>query len=98
VFADSQFLQPHPETNSPPSRDLYFHDYSGPGAMGFFTLARHGRNSPAHSSMPVAPGEPLGPWYNNLACFDGHVERAKLDDLWKFYWKKEWVPPATRPK
>src|SRR5262249_36896410 len=95
VFADSQTVHSGPETNSPPSRDLYFDDYPGVNAMGCFTIARHGQKGTAHGSLPVEPGESLSPWVNTLACFDGHVERAKLDDLWRFYWNKEWVPPVT---
>jgi hypothetical protein len=53
--------------------------------MKIYQIARHGRRAPVRGSTPVAPGEPLGPWVNHLSCFDGHVERAKLDDLWSFY-------------
>jgi hypothetical protein len=48
--------------------------------------------------MPVEPGKTLGPWVNNLTCFDGHVERTKLDNLWNYYWHKGWAPPARRPE
>jgi hypothetical protein len=97
IFGDGQTGEAIPETDSSALRDLYWQDGGSLLAMRYFTLARHGRSGPVRSSMPVAPGEPLGPWFNNLACFDGHVERVKLDDLWKFYWHKEWVPPTVRP-
>jgi len=32
----------------------------------------------------------------NLGLVDGHVEMAKLPDLWSYYWHKDWgkqVPP-----
>jgi hypothetical protein len=28
---------------------------------------------------------------------DGHVEFAKLDKLWEFYWHNGYRPPARRP-
>jgi prepilin-type N-terminal cleavage/methylation domain-containing protein len=95
VFGDAANYIQIPLESNPPSRDLYFADL--PSDISHYTLARHGSRGTAHSSVPVAPGAPLGPWLNHLACFDGHVERARLDDLWKFYWHKNWVPPATRP-
>jgi hypothetical protein len=48
--------------------------------------------------MPVEPGKSLGPWVNNMVCYDGHVERAKLDSLWKYYWHKGWEPSPKRPE
>jgi hypothetical protein len=33
----------------------------------------------------------------DLVCFDGHVESAKLEKLWGFYWNFNYAPPAQRP-
>ena len=98
VFADANYHTAQPEESAEPARDLYFpFNNIGINQMHWFTLARHGRRGPTRSSLPVAPGQPLGPWVNHLACFDGHVERAKLDNLWNYYWHKEWTPPPVRP-
>lgn len=98
VFCDSATFTDGPTATNSPSRDLYSPADQGYVNISDFQLARHGRRSPARQSMPVAPGESLGPWVNNMACYDGHVERAKLDNLWNYYWHKGWMPPATRPK
>lgn len=101
VFADATTHTAAPFETKPPARDLYNYnkDLTGVGLtdMGWFTLARHGPKGTAHSSVPVAPGESLAPWVNHLVCYDGHVERVKLDNLWHYYWHKEWVPPPVRP-
>lgn len=31
-----------------------------------------------------------------LACYDGHVQPVRLDNLWKFSWHKLWIPPSKR--
>jgi prepilin-type N-terminal cleavage/methylation domain-containing protein len=97
LFGDCQSLYAYPMTNNPPARDLYFDSKAIPDSMKTFTIARHGPKGTAHRSLPVAPGESLGSWRNTLACYDGHVERPKLDKLWNYYWHAEWEPPPTRP-
>ncbi len=98
VFCDSATFTAGPmETNSP-AKDIYYPANLGVISISDYQLARHGSRGPAHQSMPVAPGASLGPWVNNMACYDGHVERAKLDNLWNFYWHKGWEPPLTRPQ
>jgi prepilin-type N-terminal cleavage/methylation domain-containing protein len=97
IFGDGTSEEAAPETNSPAPRDLYWQRDIGLTFMHYFAIARHGRGGPARSSLPVEPGQPLGPWFNNMVLYDGHVERVRLDDLWKLYWHKEWVPPVVRP-
>jgi prepilin-type N-terminal cleavage/methylation domain-containing protein/prepilin-type processing-associated H-X9-DG protein len=66
-----------------------------PWAMAGFTIPRHGSrpstistNHPASAKLPGAI---------NVAFYDGHVETAKLERLWSFYWHKDYVRPAKRP-
>ena len=33
-----------------------------------------------------------------MGLADGHVELAKLENLWNYYWHRDWEPPATRPQ
>ncbi|MCI0538226.1 MAG: type II secretion system GspH family protein [Verrucomicrobiales bacterium] len=98
VFCDSASFSAGPLVTSSPARDLYNPGASGAVNISDYQLARHGSRGPARASMPVEPGKSLGPWLNNMACYDGHVERAKLDNLWKYYWHKGWEPPAKRPE
>jgi prepilin-type N-terminal cleavage/methylation domain-containing protein/prepilin-type processing-associated H-X9-DG protein len=60
-----------------------------------FTIPRHGsrpgripREHPVDQKLPGAI---------NVAFYDGHVESAKLERLWSFYWHKDYLPPAKRP-
>lgn len=98
IFSDSQAPSNYPRTNSPPSRDLYFSSYPGVDSMSFLTIARHGSGGTAHNSKPVTPDTNLGAWFDNVGCFDGHVDRVKLNNLWQYYWNKGWVVPPSIPK
>ena len=85
-----------PSATDPPARNLYLGD--GPaGGISRYTIARHGNSSPRGAARNVPAGQKL-PGAINVACMDGHVELAPLEKLWKFYWHKDYVPPATRPK
>jgi len=97
VFAECLVEETLAMSFHPPGRDLYTaYDYSA-SWMALFTIARHGGRGTAHGSLPVAPGEPLGPYVNNIVFFDGHVQATKLDHLWNLYWHAQWEPPAVRP-
>src|SRR5688572_23961919 len=98
VFCDSASFSALPLVTSNPARDLYSPNIGESLTFSNFQLARHGSRGPAHASMPVEPGKSLGPWVNNIVCYDGHVERAKLDTLWNYYWHKGWEPPSKRPE
>ena len=84
-----------PSASDFPARNLASGDTSFPGMMSDFTIPRHGSrpskvstNYPASSKLPGAI---------NVAFYDGHVETAKLERLWSFYWHKDYVPPVKRP-
>lgn len=96
VFGDSMWVDAWPDTNDVPARNLYLGD--GPaGGMGRYTIARHGETSPKSAPRSVPAGQRL-PGAINVACCDGHVELARLDVLWSFYWHRKYNPPATRPR
>jgi hypothetical protein len=82
----------------PPGRNSYtVYDPAEFHTFAYLTIARHGGRGTAHGSLPVAPGQPLGPYVNQITFFDGHVERIKLDHLWNLHWHNQWQPPAVRP-
>jgi len=95
-LADAMWVDAWPEEIDTPARDLYLGN--GPsGGMGRYTIGRHGGTTPRSAPRNVPAGQPL-PGSINIACSDGHVELARLEKLWGFYWHKGYVPPATRPK
>lgn len=97
VFADSQVFSVIPLLEDPPARDLYFDFNARAQSMARLTMARHGKLGTARSSLPAPAGSSLHPWFNNVAFFDGHVDRVKLDNLWNYYWHAQWVIPERRP-
>jgi prepilin-type N-terminal cleavage/methylation domain-containing protein len=94
VFADSITLTTGPLMDSRPTKDLYYDHNIRVDNMSDFQIGRHGRSAPLRSSTPVGTNEYFGGWVNNMVCFDGHVERAKLDQLWKYTWHKNWELPS----
>lgn len=97
VFGDSLAVAPWPRTNSVPPRDLYADAHPGIDKIRDFAIGRHGSRATLKRSHPIEPGASMGPWRNNIFCFDGHVERARLNDLWSFTWSVGWVPPPAIP-
>ncbi len=99
VFADAtrSYLRPTLETRFPPDDLHYSENGNSNDSMARATVARHGGSGPARKNIPVSPGQSLGPYVNQIAFFDGHVEKVKLDHLWRFHWHKHWTPLATRP-
>jgi len=65
---------------------------SGTGQMmGRVLIARHGAKPPGAAPTSAAfPGGLVGGV--NAACCDGHVEYAKLPQLWTYYWHALSVP------
>lgn len=97
VFTDGVWLDSWPRTNDVPPVNLYL-GYTGNGnSIGRITIPRHGgfraqnapRNFDRTQKMPGAI---------NLFCYDGHVEQSRLENLWDYYWNKDWIPTATRPQ
>jgi len=97
IFAESLVDETLTWPTHPPGRDLYTAYDISASWMAWFTMARHGGPGTAHGSLPVAPGQSLGPYVNNIAFIDGHVQATKLDHLWNLYWHAQWEPPAVRP-
>ena len=93
---DAMWVDAWPLATDKPARNLYEGDGVA-GGIGRYCIARHGNSSGRAAPRKVDPGAPL-PGAVGLSCMDGHVETAKLDKLWDFYWHRNYVPPATRPK
>lgn len=63
--------------------------------IGRAVISRHGV-SLAVGSLTLSGKQPL-PGFINMALVDGHVERAKLQTLWGYYWNANYIPPNVRP-
>jgi prepilin-type N-terminal cleavage/methylation domain-containing protein len=96
VFGDAMWVDAWPVATDTPARNLYLGD-GPPGGMSRYTIARHGGSSARAAARNVPTGQKL-PGSINLVCADGHVELARLENLWNLYWHKGYVPPNTRPK
>ena len=85
-----------PRATDMPASNLASGVFPGPPwSMAGFTIPRHGSRP---SKVPTNyPGSSRLPGAINVAFYDGHVETARLERLWSFYWHKDYVPPAKRP-
>jgi len=68
-------------------------DYRG---MTTFTIARHGSRSASAAPRWVDISKPI-PGMIQMALYDGHVEKARLENLWNYYWSQNWWIPNPRP-
>jgi len=95
VFADCRRFGGNPVETDTPARNLYL------GAdnpeMARFTIARHRISSPSAAPTSVPAGQPLSGAIS-MGFADGHVEMVKLENLWSYYWGKNWVVPSPRPQ
>ncbi len=98
VFGDSVWVDCWPKEDDPPAKDLYngYHGGGFDGRIGRLTIPRHGGAVAARAPREFDATEVL-PGSVNIACFDGHVELSKLENLWNYYWNRKWVPPNPRP-
>jgi prepilin-type processing-associated H-X9-DG protein len=96
VFADAIFCYAFPSPHDIPAADLY----AGSGTtyiwIGWFTIARHGSRPASAAPRSVDISKPL-PGMINVALYDGHVEKTKLENLWNYYWNATWVVASPRP-
>lgn len=94
MFMDANWPDTWPKATDMPPRDLRAGD---PGtAMGRLTLARHGGKAASSAPKQVDIKQKLpGSIYMTFA--DGHAELVSLENLWKFYWHRDYRPPAKRP-
>jgi len=64
---------------------------AGGGSMGRFLIDRHGGIPPSRAPSSVAANARI-PGAVNIGMFDGHVEKAPLQNLWRYYWTVNWTP------
>ena len=94
-FADSRRFGGNPLETDTPARNLY--TGADNPSMARFTIARHKMTSPQSAPQLVPAGQKL-PGAINMGFADGHVEMVNLENLWNYYWCKNWVIPSPRPQ
>jgi prepilin-type N-terminal cleavage/methylation domain-containing protein/prepilin-type processing-associated H-X9-DG protein len=96
VFADGNGHDTSPLPTDRPSSDLYTGgaDFE---KISVLTIARHGNRSSSAAPRRVDTTQRL-PGAINVALFDGHVEKAPLENLWNYYWNATWQIPSPRPR
>jgi prepilin-type N-terminal cleavage/methylation domain-containing protein len=99
VFFDENWVDVWPWETDLPYRNLYTGQPFGvsPNQMGRCTIARHGSRSASSGPRDFDISGQM-PGAINMGLADGHTELVKLEDLWNYYWHRDWQPPATRPK
>jgi prepilin-type N-terminal cleavage/methylation domain len=99
VFVDAVWPDMWPNPTDAPIANLYegTGDVGGPGPVTRATIARHGGKGPGAAPRNAAVNRSF-PGAVNISLADGHVELAKLDNLWLYRWHLNYNPPAKRPQ
>lgn len=101
IFMDSMWVDVWPEETDPPATDFYNGAlFIGPNLVGpicRITIARHWGRSAKSAPRYVDTTQRL-PGGIDLGFYDGHVDLSAVENLWSFYWHKDYVPPAVRPQ
>ena len=95
-FADAIWVDAWPLETDRPAVNLFDGDKFVDGGLSRIAIPRHG--VPPSQAFKTFDRKNTLPGTVNLCCADNHVEVARLETLWSFYWHKTWNPPATRPK
>jgi prepilin-type N-terminal cleavage/methylation domain-containing protein/prepilin-type processing-associated H-X9-DG protein len=95
MFMDSTWINLDPVETDSPARDLYNGGSSQEG-MPRICIARHGSSAAGSAPKNVPIGAVL-PGAINIGFVDGHAEMVKLQNLWTYYWHRNWQTPSVRP-
>ena len=97
IFVDAVWVDMWPWETDFPATDLYLSSgTANPASLNRCAIPRHGGKAPATAPRNYPINQKL-PGSVNVAFTDGHVESAKLDNLWTYYWHLNYVPPVKRP-
>jgi len=99
MFMDSAWINFDPLETDSPARNLY-NPLTGTDAasegMPRVCIARHGGLPASSAPQNVLPGTVL-PGAINIGFVDGHAQQVKLQNLWTYYWHRDWQTPSVRP-
>ena len=104
VYADGIWEDACPTESDAPAQDLWrganwlSGSRKGGYEMGRMTIRRHGGRTVASTTLYTANWNVSPPPGSvNIGLFDGHVENARLPDLWSYCWHKNWGKAAIYP-
>ena len=91
VLGDSVWVDAYPTSSDRAARDLYQgNPTSAGGAMGRYTIVRHGSAPVSPTTVPM--GQSLPNASISIAFDDGHVDMVKIGNLWSLYWNNKDTP------
>jgi len=95
LFADAIWVDAWPVETDLPARNLFNGDSFAGGGLSRIAIPRHA----AANSSALKNWNPKNtlPGAVDVGFMDNHVESARLEKLWSFYWHSKWNPPAKRP-
>jgi prepilin-type N-terminal cleavage/methylation domain-containing protein len=100
VFMDSAWINLFPLASDSPPSSLY-DPMDNPGSdqdgLTRVCIARHGGKAAGAAPRKLAPGNTPLPGGIVIGFYDNHVELAKLENLWIYYWNPNWVPSDIPP-
>ena len=85
-----------PKATDRPTPDLFHGGTVADQEMQRCLIARHG-TSPTDGSIRKVDIKQRLPGAINLSFADGHAELSPLENLWKYQWHLDYVPPSVRP-
>ena len=100
VFMDCAWINLYAETNDSPPLSLYDpigNPGTGPAGLTRACIARHGGRPASAAPRKLAFGTTALPGSIVMGFCEGHVEPAKLQNLWTYYWHRNWVPSSPPP-
>jgi len=95
VFTDCAWINFYPDVKDTPPTSLYDpinHPGTGSAGMTRIFIARHGNRPAVSAPKSIQFGSKNFPGSIVMGLNDGHVEAAKLQVLWTYYWNLTWVP------
>ena len=97
MLSDGVWTDHWPAEGDKPNTDLYLcGGTSNPATIQRVVTPRHGWKTASEAPRDYVDGTPL-PGGVDVGMIDGHVETPPLENLWNYYWHKDWVPPARVP-
>jgi prepilin-type N-terminal cleavage/methylation domain-containing protein len=98
VLIDSTWVDAWPQATDQPARDLYNGDQNWTlGEIGRNMIYRHGGHPATGPGSYIVPRGQRLPGAVNVGCADAHVDQAQLENLWNYYWHRNYQPPSPRP-